>query len=128
MVAVEIRRDHTLTDWMAWDHEVHAAVLAFRRETGATPNLLLAAESTYRRIEMAMDRRNVRDADGAGPAPGEYADLAFFSGPDYVLDFCVEAALPTGAYVLVHDPDPGAEESVDESEEAVEMEPRRAAG
>ena len=105
-----IRQTFPIARWARWDDEFHDAVQAFRERFALSPNVLLANETTFARIDMAAAKENVSNADGECAQEGEYTPLACFSGPDYDLDFCIEAALPTGQFSLIYDADPGGDD------------------
>ncbi len=122
-----VRRTHAIHDWPRWDDEVHDAVAAFEAAFGLVPNILLAHDSTFRRIELIASKRNIRDDRGERPDDTEYAELGGFNGPGYHLDFCFDERLATGLFVLIFDDDPddGDEEPIPEEDTVL---PARALG
>ena len=118
-----LRKTYRIARWARWDDEIDAAVRAFRARFSVTPNILLAGETTHARIDMAAAKANISNADGERAEEGEHTPLACFCGPDYELEFCVDDALPTGAFSLIWDDDPdGDGEPVpDEDTDAVRL-------
>jgi hypothetical protein len=107
-----IRRSYRIERWAEWDHELHAFVQDFRRHFRVAPNLLLASEVTFARIDMAAAKRNIESDEGELAAEGEYTPLSAFVGEDYELEFAVATDLADRHVSLLHDTDPdgGGEE------------------
>jgi hypothetical protein len=111
-----IRRTYRIERWAEWGHEIHGFVQDFRRHFQVAPNLLLASEVTFARIDMAAAKGNIQNAEGEPALEGEYTPLSAFSGEDYELEFAMVTDLADREVSLIHDDDPdgGGEEVPDE--------------
>lgn len=113
-----IRRRYRIVLWGRWDDEVNAAVEDFGERFRIWPNVMLARELTYTKMETVARRDCVYDEHG-DPAPdGAFVELATFAGSDYSLDLCLEAGLPVDMFELVFDPDAEFREEDDPDEDA----------
>lgn len=110
-----IRRTYRLLRWAGWDHQLHSFVEEFSARYAVAPNVLLANETTFARIDMAAQREHLVNDEGRQPDPGETATLTGFTGPDYHLMFALDEALTDLAISLIYDSDPdGGGESIPE--------------
>ena len=104
-----IRGTYKICHWAHWDREIDEAVQNFRSRAKAPPNILIAAEQTHRRMDIAANaRRNkIRGGDGKEvPPEEEFITPSGFRGADYELDFCIDDSLPLDHFLLVRDTDP----------------------
>lgn len=115
-----LRRTYTIDRWTRWDDELHACATEFHERFGVYPNILLAHEVTFARIDMAARKGKILADDGTEAAEGEHTPLSSFVGPDYELDFALDDALEVGDVSLIHDTDPdGGGEPVPEEDTPV---------
>ncbi len=118
-----LRRTHVIRSWAGWDHEVNEFVLEFRDRFSVSPNVLLANEVTFNRIDMAATEDNIVGDEGQHPEPGAYAPLEAFNGPDYSLMFAFDDTLPDLRVSLIYDPDPAGDgEPVPEEDTQLDVE------
>ena len=123
-----LRRTYSITNWVGWDDEVHAAVQEFRVRFRLAPNILLTTEATYARIDMVAKKKKLSGPNGEPASENEYTPISIFTGPDYELEFCVDDALPTSRFSLIWDDDPSGgdgEDVPDEDTEDVDWTPGR---
>ena len=111
---------------MGWAKGIHQAIHVFNEMTGTWPNILLANEYTFARIDLlaGLDEGNIvaepvhKDQDEDLPLD-EWKSLSGFRTGDCKVTFCLAANLADGEFELIHDPDPDGES---EDEEEVEEE------
>ncbi len=116
-----LRRSYTIRRWVRWDDELHGFATEFQEVLGVFPNILLANEVTYARIDMAARKQHIRDDDGTTPQDGEHTPLGSFVGPDYVLEFAIDPRLGDARVSLIYDCDPdGGGEPVPDEDTVVE--------
>lgn len=104
-----LRGTYRIRHWSHWDREIDEAVADFRQRSSLLPNILIAAEQTHRRFDIAANanRNKIRNGDGrTAPPEEEFVSPSAFRGADYELEFCIDDSLPQDHFLLVHDPDP----------------------
>jgi hypothetical protein len=112
-----------ITDFSQWDNIVHETTTQFKKQYLVYPNILLASQETYRKIDlyaqMHPDRlRHEDEEDDFEISSSPYDGLSSFTGPGYTLDFCQDPDLSEGHFTLVYDVAPDFDgEPVEEPEE-----------
>ncbi|MBF0105472.1 MAG: hypothetical protein HQM16_09115 [Deltaproteobacteria bacterium] len=101
-----IKKTHSIENWKSWDHEIHHAILAFHSHYSFYPNIMLASDITYNRINIAAKKEDVKNDKGEKPDPNMYINLSAFAYKDYHLDFCVDNNLGDKVFSLVYDSEP----------------------
>jgi hypothetical protein len=117
-----------ITDYTIWDDTIHLFVVKFHDQFNVYPNILLASDSTYRKIDlyaqMHPNRIMITGDDGnvetIETSDEPYNGLSSFVTEDYELECCMDYDLPEGSFVLVFDEAPDFDgEPVEEDEEVV---------
>lgn len=101
-----IRRTYVIQTWRNWDHEVNGFAVDFRNRFGMFPNVLLANEVTFNRVDMAAAKENIVGDEGQHPGEAEYVSLEGFNGQGYSLTFALDEKLPDLHVSLIYDADP----------------------
>lgn len=97
-------KSYLFQDYLNWDHQLNTWVHEFKRLNGVFPNIMLASDSTYARIEMVANtngREQIRSSEGK--MPEAFVMMGGFQGLGYLLDFCVEGRCCEGEVKLIHD-------------------------
>jgi hypothetical protein len=94
-----MRMDCTITNWKSWDRFLDRCVQDFRKEFGASPDLLVANKVTFRRLNVAANKAHVRGKNGK--APESYVELKGFAGKDYSLHFAEEDDVLDNGFALI---------------------------
>jgi hypothetical protein len=92
-----------------WDAQVHSWCQDFKNRFGHFPNILLASDASFNRIELIINssgRENIKGDMGQKPQGDEFVKLTGFQGPGYSLDFCIEESLPLDSIRLIYDSNP----------------------
>lgn len=97
------RSDFTLDSLKAWDHQVDLAVRDFKRRFGCFPNLLVANEVTFKRIDIRSNKEKVLGEKGEKVGPSQYVRLSGFATDEYNLDFCLDDSLSDLVFTLILD-------------------------
>lgn len=97
-----------------WSHELHQFIIAFQRRYGVFPNIMLASDETYRRIDMVANtkgKNSIRTPEGE--IPEGPVVIKNFSTDRYSVHFCLKFELGLGEIILIHDDggDGGGEEA-----------------
>jgi hypothetical protein len=106
--SVTFRSKHKFTNIALWSHDLNRWVKQFKEVHGVYPNILLASDSTYARIDMVANtngRDNIRNPDGE--IAEKFASMSGFQGKGYSLDFCIDDRLDVDMVKLIFDSDPG---------------------
>lgn len=115
-----LRQKVTFDDLTNWDETINDCAYNFKDHYGVFPNILLASQSTYRKIDIIANNTNkdrIQSDDGKAPMLDEFATLGGLCTPDYSLDFCIDDKLPENTIQLICDSDPdGEDESYDDEE------------
>jgi hypothetical protein len=99
-----------ITDYTSWDDTIHLTVCKFHEKFNVYPNILLASDKTYRKIDLyaQMHPERLIDPDGenieAGNTP--YEGISYFTAEDYNLECCLDFELTEGNFTLIFDEDP----------------------
>jgi predicted house-cleaning NTP pyrophosphatase (Maf/HAM1 superfamily) len=115
-----------ITDFSIWDDAIHLFAVKFHNQYNVYPNILLANDSTYRKIDlyaqMHPNRIVTADIDGnietIETSNEPYNGLSFFTTEDYELECCLDYDLREGYFILVFDEVPDFDgEQVEKPEE-----------
>ena len=115
-----------IIDFSVWDDTIHLSAVNFHNQYNVYPNILLANDSTYRKIDlyaqMHPNRIVTSDDDGnietIETSNESYDGLSRFVTVDYELECCMDFDLQEGYFTLVFDEEPDFDgERVEETEE-----------
>jgi len=115
-----------ITDFSIWDDTIHLTVEKFHDQFNVYPNILLANDSTYRKIDlyaqMHPDRIVTTNNDGnietIETSNESYNGLSCFKTEDYELECCLDYDLQEGYFTLIFDEAPDFDgEPIEETEE-----------
>jgi hypothetical protein len=103
-----------ITDYSIWDDTIHLLVIKFRDQFNVYPNILLASDFTYRKIDLYAqihpNRIMITGDDGIvetiETSDESYNGLSSFVTEDYELECCLDYDLQEGSFVLVFDEAP----------------------
>jgi hypothetical protein len=89
--------------WKGWAKKLDGFVQVFHKTYGKYPNLLVANDSTMRRLTIAAAASpdKLRSASGESPEAGAYAKLSGFAGNGYKLVFSVDNAVTDKTLSLI---------------------------
>jgi hypothetical protein len=100
----------SILDFAEWDDTIHLTVLKFHQKFNVFPNILLACDDTYRKIDLyaQMHPDRVRDQDHESILSSDtpYEGISFFTTEDYNLECCLDVELTVGNFTLIFDEDP----------------------
>ena len=116
-----------ILDFSKWDDSIHFAAVQFHDKYNVYPNILLASDSTYRKIDLYAQKHPERivtlDDDGGfetiETSNEPYTGLSSFTTEDYELECCMDYDLQEGSFVIIFDEAPdfdGEPEPVTETE------------
>jgi hypothetical protein len=100
------RKTYAIGSWRRWALDIDKCVRDFEDRFGVTPNVLLANNVTFQRINMAADKSHVGNAAGDDAPEHQYVDITGFAGADYVVAFAVSERLADRKFALMYDDDP----------------------
>jgi hypothetical protein len=115
-----------ITDFSLWDDTIHLYTVKFHGQFNVYPNIFLASDFTYRKIDlyaqMHPNRIRITDNDGSietiETSNEPYSGLSYFTTEDYELECCLDYDLPEGSFTLIFDEARDFDgEPVDEPEE-----------
>jgi hypothetical protein len=99
-----------ISDFSVWDDTIHSYVKKFHEQYNVFPNILLANEFTFRKMEFRalMHPERLTDCDGENVKISSvpFTGISSFEANDYSLDFCMDNKLPEGMLMLVFDAAP----------------------
>jgi hypothetical protein len=103
-----------ITDFSMWDDTIHLSVMKFHSQYNVYPNILLASDFTYRKIDLyAQMHPNKVVTDGADgnietieTSNEPYNGLSLFVTEDYELECCMDYDLLEGYFTLIFDETP----------------------
>jgi hypothetical protein len=118
-----------ITDYSIWDDTIHLFVAKFHDQFNVYPNILLASDSTYRKIDLYAQMHPNRivisgddgDIETIETSDEPYNGLSSFVTEDYELDCCMDYDLREGSFVLVFDEAPDFDGEPVEEDGEVEM-------
>ena len=112
-----------ITDFSVWDNTINSCVKKFQKQYNVYPNIFIACEFTFRKMEFRalMHPERLTDSDGENIKTSSipYNGIGCFVADDYSLEFCTDNKLPEGMFLLVFDaaPEFDGEPIPDEEEE-----------
>jgi hypothetical protein len=115
-----------ITDFSLWDDAIHLYTVKFHDKFNVYPNILLASDFTYRKIDlyaqMHPNRIRITNDDGntetIETSNEPYNGVSYFTTEDYELECCLDYDLPEGSFTLIFDEAPYFDgEPVEEPEE-----------
>jgi hypothetical protein len=115
-----------ITDFSVWDDTIHFTSVKFHGQFNVFPNILLASDCTYRKIDlyaqMYPNRIMITGNDGnietIETSDEPYNGLSHFVTEDYELECCLDSDLPDGSFTLIFDESPDFDgEPVEEPDE-----------
>ena len=115
-----------MLDFSVWDDTIPLSAVKFYSQYNVYPNILLANDSTYRKIDlyaqMHPSRIVTNDDDGnietIETSNEPYNGLSSFVTEDYELECCMDYDLQEGYFTLIFDEEPDFDgERVEEPEE-----------
>jgi hypothetical protein len=97
-----------IIDFSLWDDTVHEAIITFYQKFYFFPNILLAGNLIYRKIDLYGQKYPERLIDPDGEKTIEisqlpYAGISYFTGQTYSLEFCLNEELAVGNFTLIYD-------------------------
>ena len=103
-----------ITDFSIWDDAIHIFAVKFHDQYSVYPNILLASDNTYRKIDlyaqMHPDRIRTFDDDGSfetiETSNEPYNGLSHFVTEEYELECCLDYDLQEGYFTLLFDEAP----------------------
>ena len=115
-----------ITDFSKWDDTIHLSAVKFHNQYNVYPNILLASDFTYRKIDlyaqMHPNRIVTTGIDGnietIETSNEPYEGLSSFVTEDYELECCLDFDLQEGYFTLIFDEEPDFDgERVEELDE-----------
>ena len=115
-----------IIDFSKWDDTIHLSAMKFHNQYSVYPNILLASEPTYRKIDlyaqMHPNRIVTTGIDGnietIETSNEPYNGLSLFVTEDYELECCMDYDLQEGYFTLIFDEAPDFDgEQVEKPEE-----------
>ena len=103
-----------ITDFSIWDDTINQHALIFHKQHNVYPNILLASDFTYRKIDLyaQMHPDRIRTTDDNGntetlmTSDVPYDGLSQFVAEDYILECCIKNDLPEGSFTFIFDEAP----------------------
>jgi len=102
------------TDFSIWDDTIHLSSVKFHKQYNVYPNILLASDSTYRKIDLYAQMhpdRIICSGDDVNfetieTSNESYNGLNSFITEDYSLECCMDYDLQEGYFTLIFDEEP----------------------
>ncbi len=122
-----------ITDFSIWDDTIHIFAVKFYNQYNVYPNILLASDFTYRKIDlyaqMHPDRLRLLDDDGCSEtietSNEPYNGLSCFTTEEYELECCMDFDLDDGCFTLIFDEAPDFDgEPIEEPDQQENTTPR----
>ena len=100
-----------ITDFAVWDDTINLHVIKFHDKFNVFPNILLANEYTYKKIDLYAQKHPERIIDPTGENDIEtssisYQGLSTFTAEEYELDFCLSYEIADSSFILIFDENP----------------------
>ena len=100
-----------IPDFSKWDDTINLYAEKFHEQFNVYPNILLACDLTYRKIDLYAQMHPDRLIDPDGIESMETSDVPYqgiscFTADDYELECCFDYDLPEGSFTLVFDETP----------------------
>jgi hypothetical protein len=118
-----LRLTGIITDYTIWDDTINLYAEKFHKQFNVYPNILLASDFTYRKIDlyaqMHPDRLvDLNEMETMETSNEPYEGISYFTSENYELECCLDYDLPDGSFTLVFDEAPEFDgEPVEEREE-----------
>ncbi|MDR0313444.1 MAG: hypothetical protein LBI14_07580 [Treponema sp.] len=115
-----------ISDYSIWDDTIHLYAIRFHDQFNVYPNILLASDYTYRKIDLYVqmhpNRIRITNDDGnvetIETSNEPYNGLSQFVTEDYELECCMDFDLPEDTFTLIFDEAPDFDgEPVEEPDE-----------
>ncbi|MDR1893492.1 MAG: hypothetical protein LBQ61_02210 [Spirochaetales bacterium] len=108
-----------ISDYSQWDDIINEKAMYFFELHQVYPNILLASNDTFGRIDNYLRQHPVDLIYPEGGEPPPFDGLSSFNAVDYRLEFCLDPGQEENYFVLVYDeaPEFDGEELSDEGEE-----------
>jgi hypothetical protein len=118
-----------ITDFSVWDDTIHLTSVKFHVQFNVYPNILLASDCTYRKIDLYAQmhpNRIVTVGDDGNIETVETSDepyngLGHFVTEHYELECCLDYDLPEGSFILIFDEAPDFDGEPVEKPDELEM-------
>jgi len=113
-----------ILDFTVWDDTINLFAVKFYEKFSVYPNILLASDETYRKIDlyaqMQPDRLIAPDDETILSSNESYTGISDFIAEEYTLECCFDYDLTEGNFILIFDeaPDFGGEPILEEEKEA----------
>ena len=105
-----IRKEtYKIETWKYWDDTIDNSVEKFYDSYNIYPNIIIAHEDTFIKIEMVVNsigKKYIKGMNGKVPDKGEFVRISSFSGESYELDFCLDNNVQYQFFTLIYDSDP----------------------
>ena len=100
-----------IPNFSIWDDTINIYAIKFHEKYNIYPNILLASDDTYRKIDLyaQMHPDKLVTADGEEnilSSKNSYEGISEFVAEDYVLDCCFDFDLTLGNFTLIFDEAP----------------------
>ena len=99
-----------ISDFYIWDDTINSYVKKFLEKHNVYPNILLASNETYRKIELYAQKHPERliapDHENILNSNEPYQGIGEFIASDYSLEFCINYDLTLGNFILIFDEAP----------------------
>jgi len=99
-----------IQDFAIWDDTINVFAVKFHGKYSVYPNILLASDETYRKIDlyaqMHPDRLIAPDYETILTSDESYTGISEFVTEDYTLDCCFDYNLAEGNFTLIYDEAP----------------------
>ena len=99
-----------IQDFLTWDSTINSFAISFHEKYNVYPNILLASDDTYRKIDLyAQKKPNMLigpDGKDILSSNETYEGISEFVTEDYTLDCCFDYDLTLGNFTLVFDEAP----------------------
>ena len=118
-----LRLTGIITDYAKWDDTINLYAEKFHKQYNVYPNILLASDFTYRKIDLYAQMHPDRLVEHDGIETLEKSDepyegISYFTTENYELECCMDYDLAEGSFTLVFDEAPDFDgEPVEEREE-----------
>jgi len=100
-----------ISDFSIWDDTINIYAIKFHEKYNVYPNILLASDDTYHKIDLyaQMHPDRLVTADGEEnilTSKNSYEGISEFVTEEYVLDCCFDFDLTLGNFILIYDETP----------------------
>jgi hypothetical protein len=103
-----------ITDFSIWDDTIHLYAVKFHNQFNVYPNIMLACDFTYRKIDLCAQMHPSRivitgeegNIETIETSNEPYNGLSHFVTEDYALECCMDYDLQEGYFTLIFDEAP----------------------